>query len=772
MKPTPVQPLGFNQHSGTNPLNRAVANRKTGLIHVLSLWKYRPFVFLVLSIFGLMLPFAPLPPGLSATPPSGTLTNISGPVTYTAGPFLIANPSAQANGTPICTVPQSCDDFTLTVAVTPPITTATHKVKVVVAWPVAAADFDVYVLQGNTLITTAASSSDPEVGFFAPINGVYTIRVAPFAPAGQSFNATISLEPIPAPPPPPPGIAPRYKNYPDTSGFGNEAGEPSIGVDWNPNVPSLKHDQVNTGGVAFFTANFNNLRVSFDDCSSPAADLWEDKTSPQTSEGGLDPIGFVDHYGAAPTPGRVFQSQLTGPAGSITAFSDDDGETWTPSQGAGQPAGVDHQTLGGGPYNPNSTPAPPPHPTYPNAIYYASQDVATAFIARSDTGGLTFGAGVPMWNLSQCGGIHGHIKVASDGTVYVPNRGCGGQQGVAVSTDNGLTWVIRTVPGSTPGDTDPSLGIGTDNTIYLGYQNGDGHPHIARSTDQGQTWIDRDAGGGFIQNCVFPEVVAGDGDRAAFGFLGTPTGGNYQDAANFHGIWHFYIATTYDRGNSYFLVDATPGDPVQIGSICTAGTTCGSGDRNLLDFNDITVDKEGRVLAAYADGCVAPGCLENPPSPSGSSRSAKATIIRQSGGRRLFAAFDPIEPAVPAAPRLISATRDGSGVTVSWDEPDNSGSPLTGYKIYRGTSSGGETFLAAIGPTAPRYLDTTADPNTPYFYRVTAVNAIGEGTFCREVPVTGTPPPPTRCAEPYFSITTDPEGDQTGNPGNTQLDIR
>jgi PKD repeat protein len=97
---------------------------------------------------------------------------------------------------------------------------------------------------------------------------------------------------------------------------------------------------------------------------------------------------------------------------------------------------------------------------------------------------------------------------------------------------------------------------------------------------------------------------------------------------------------------------------------------------------------------------------------------------------------------------------------------------LTGYKIFRGTSSGGETFLASIGPTAPRYLDATADPNTQYFYRVTAVNAIGEGIFCREVQVTAAPPQPTRCAEPYISIATDPAGDQTGDPANTQLDIR
>ena len=32
-------------------------------------------------------------------------------------------------------------------------------------------------------------------------------------------------------------------------------------------------------------------------------------------------------------------------------------------------------------------------------------------------------------------------------------------------------------------------------------------------------------------------------------------------------------------------------------------------DRNLLDFNDVTIDKFGRVLAAFTDGCITTGCI-------------------------------------------------------------------------------------------------------------------------------------------------------------------
>ncbi len=735
----------------------------------------------------------------AASPPNGTLTTASGPVIYTGGPFVTPNVTAQVNGTPDCTAPMSCDDFALTISV-PAGTDATKRVKVSVEWPISAADFDVYILQGANVVATSASSSDPEVAFLPAVSASYTIRVVPFAPAGQSYTGTISLEDIPAPPPPSGATPPRYQNYPPTPSDlagADSAGEPSTGVDWNPNMASLKHDQVNTGGVAFFTANLNEFRVNFDDCSSPAGNLWEDVTSPTEGVTSLDPIGFVDHQ-----TGRVFQSQLAG-ASSILAFSDNDGGTngqaagdWTQSQGSGQPAGVDHQTVGGGPYNNSSVPPPPPHPLYPNQVYYASQDIGTAFAARSDDGGLTFNAGVPMWNLTQCGGLHGHIKVGPDGTVYVPNKGCGGGQGVSVSTDNGLTWTVRTVPGSTPGDTDPSVGIGSDNTLYFGYQNGDGHPHIATSTNHGMTWIDRDVGQSFIKNTVFPEVVAGDGDRAAFGFLGTPEPGNYQATATFKGVWNFYIATTFDRGNTYTLVNATGNDPVQIGSICTGGTTCG-GDRNLLDFNDLQVDKEGRVVAAYADGCVGPGCTAATANAHGApyneSRSALSSILRQSGGPRLFATFDsqanctenPLTcPAtVPAAPRVNSVTgKAGITVHLDWSEPDNGGSPLTGYNVYRRASAG--TFGAAlatitIGCPACKttFDDTTTVAGKSYFYKVTATNFdpsvpnSGEGTNCGEFPIVSAGANETPCLLPGLTILNDPQGDiitpigQDTNPG-------
>ncbi|MDD5707244.1 MAG: hypothetical protein PHR35_15075, partial [Kiritimatiellae bacterium] len=716
-------------------------------------------------------------------------------------PYAQANPTAQANGTPMCNPATPCDDYALAINV-PAGTDASYRVRIEVSWPVPAADFDIYVLNPDgTAATSAASSADPEVCYVpavsTAIGAPYTVRVVPFAPAAQSVAGTISLEAIPPPSPPPPpgsGSPPRFHTFWAPHGGGaDSAGEPSIGIDWNPNDPKWKHDTVNTGGVAFFTAGLNELRVSFDDCPSPAYHQWDNVTGLAEGANTLDPIGYVDHgfcppafYDPAtgtcnpamitgqipgvaytPGPGRVFQSQLAG-ATSVMDFSDDDGAAWTPSQGSGIPAGADHQTVGGGPYNENAVPAPI-HPTYAHQMYYCSQDVATALCARSDDGGLTFGPGVPTWNLTQCGGLHGHVRAGPDGTVYVPNKSCGGGAAVAASTDNGITWTVSTPVGSA-GDTDPSIGIATDGTIYLGYQGGDNHAYVAVSHDRGTTWASNTDVGAIVgvQNAVFPQMIAGDPDRAAFAFVGTTRGGNYQDINNFMGVWYVWVGVTYDGGATWQVVNTAPNDPVQVGSICTGGTTCG-GDRNLLDFNDFNVDAQGRMMVAYADGCVAPGCTGS--SMPSASRSDLAAIVRQSGGRRLYHAFDPVEPAAPAAPQGVSAYRDASGVTVSWLEPDNSGSALTGYKIYRGTISGGETLLASVGTAKTSYLDAAANPDLAYFYYVTAVNGMGEGVHCGELSVGDAPPVYSPCTVPGVPLAVEPPGDQAGAPANSQLDI-
>ena len=198
----------------------------------------------------------------------------------------------------------------------------------------------------------------------------------------------------------------------------------------------------------------------------------------------------------------------------------------------------------------------------------------------------------------QCDGLHGHIKVAPDGTVYVPNKSCGGKQGVAVSEDNGLSWSIRTVEGSTAGDTDPSVGIGADGTVYFGYADGDGHARVAVSHDRGAIVAKRAGRRRFTGHS---EHVSSRRWLRAIAIARRSSSSAQRRQARtadgtdraFPGTWFGYIATTYDGGATWVTTNATPNDPVQRGVVCTNGTTCPDGTRNLLDFNDADCRQAG-----------------------------------------------------------------------------------------------------------------------------------------------------------------------------------
>ncbi|HYO63829.1 MAG TPA: sialidase family protein [Pyrinomonadaceae bacterium] len=580
------------------------------------------------------------------------------------GGVALGDPLGLQSAQVMCQEGVNCDTFALNLTGLPS-SWAGKVVNIKIQWGLPASDYDLYIHRGWVDGPLVASSGRGVTNPTGPLTledakidpsvtgtGTYAVRVVYYAATSLDQyrgSAAVEAKPV-APPPPAPSTAtpPSFTNYAPPDGIGQGAGEPTLGANWA------------TGSVMFI-AGLETLRVQFNDSLSPATATWTDVSAPNTSITSFDPILFTDGDASnASRTNRTFVSQLLPTKVSLMAFTDNDGQTWTPSQGAGINSGVDHQTVGGGPYAKNADGSLKGGAvqlpgldlkTYPNAVYYASQDIGLAQIARSDNGGLTFGPAVPMWNLTQCNGLHGHIKVAPDGTVYVPNKSCGGEQGVAVSEDNGLTWAIRTVPGSTSGATDPSVGIGADGTLYLGFADGDGRQKVAVSHNRGQSWEHvQDVGVAFgIQNSVFPAAVAGDADRAAVFFLGTTTPGDAGIGTDttFPGTWYGYIATTYDGGQSWVTVNATPNDPVQRGVVCTNGTTCPSGTRNLLDFNDATIDKRGRVLAAYADGCITDACKAGADKNGDGSVNSldndgtdRATIIRQSGGKTLFAAFD------------------------------------------------------------------------------------------------------------------------------------
>src|SRR4051794_30532162 len=97
--------------------------------------------------------------------------------------------------------------------------------------------------------------------------------------------------------------------------------------------------------------------------------------------------------------------------------------------------------------------------------------------------------------------------------------------------------------------------------------------------------------------------------------------------------------------------------------------------------------------------------------------------------------------AAPAPPVGVTATPGDSQVTLNWSAPSYIGSePVTGYHIYRSTTSGERG--SEIGWTATTAaLDGHLINGTNYYYEVTAVNAAGEGLASQQVTATPQPRP-------------------------------
>ena len=55
------------------------------------------------------------------------------------------------------------------------------------------------------------------------------------------------------------------------------------------------------------------------------------------------------------------------------------------------------------------------------------------------------------------------------------------------------------------------------------------------------------------------------------------------------------------------------------------------------------------------------------------------------------------------------------------------------YRVYRGTSPGGETHLSYVAAPLTQFEDTDITPGTVYYYQVSAINAVGEGERSGEV---------------------------------------
>lgn len=172
---------------------------------------------------------------------------------------------------------------------------------------------------------------------------------------------------------------------------------------------------------------------------------------------------------------------------------------------------------------------------------------------------------------------------------------------VSHSTDMGKSWTASLVYHA-PLFTDlsnvfPSLAVDpTNGNLYATWS--DGHSiFFSNSTDEGTSWS-----AAVIVNtnpaktALFPWVAAFSGSVDVV-YYGTTAGSKNDTTA----VWNVYMAHTHNQGSSFTqsLVSHTPN---HVGVICTFGTACADGTRNLLDLFEVVINPQNGLAAIiYTD---------------------------------------------------------------------------------------------------------------------------------------------------------------------------
>jgi hypothetical protein len=175
------------------------------------------------------------------------------------------------------------------------------------------------------------------------------------------------------------------------------------------------------------------------------------------------------------------------------------------------------------------------------------------------------------------------------------------------------------------------------------------------------------------------------------------------------------------------LVSATPGD----GRVTLAWTAPSSNGGATITSYSATASPGSASCSTAGLSCSITGLV------NGTTYSFTVRAANVTGSGAPSNALSATPATIPSAPRSPSAKANGSSITLKWLAPaSNGGSAVTGYRIYRGTTSGGETLLATVTASTVTFVDASPPRKAPTYYNVTALNARGESPRSAEVSAT------------------------------------
>jgi hypothetical protein len=153
---------------------------------------------------------------------------------------------------------------------------------------------------------------------------------------------------------------------------------------------------------------------------------------------------------------------------------------------------------------------------------------------------------------------------------------------------------------------------------------------LAVSKDRGVTWgapIKVNSG---PQTTTFPWIVAGDAGKIDIVYYGTSAKGPSPEEVPADSKWRVWMAQSLNALDPRPTFKENPATEfMHVGSICTSGTGCAAGTRDLLDFFQIDIDERGLANIAYTDN------LNTPPD-GADPHQEWIKFVQQKGGKGLL----------------------------------------------------------------------------------------------------------------------------------------
>ena len=236
---------------------------------------------------------------------------------------------------------------------------------------------------------------------------------------------------------------------------------------------------------------------------------------------------------------------------------------------------------------------------------------------------------------------------------------------------------------------------------------------------------------------------AQDSSKAAR--VDTASGGDYLVKDLTNGTTYCFVIV---RGRLPYVVSnmvsatpaARPGAPIELtaksgNSQVTLSWTAPASDggsqvSGYNVFEGTTADLSGSAPVTSVTGtAVTRAGLIN-----GTTYYFKVAAVNTAGQGLPSAAVSAVPVTVPGAPTGLTATRGNAQVVLSWAGPaSDGGSPVTGYDLYVGTTADLSRNAPVARVTGTVVTVTNLINGTRYYFRLTAVNRVGEGLPSNEV---------------------------------------